>query len=318
MSIICMESFHLIRCGEMNVYSKVLVCFTLCGALLLSGCDKNDGESSRITEIVVSDFPSDTENNDFPINLCGEKIEKAVEKAVSLSPAATEIICELGLEDKLVGTSSYCDYPDGLSLPRLGSSENPDIDGIIMLAPDAVFTVSALAERDSYVLEQAGIAVIKLGIPVSIDGYAELYSDISAAFYGNAYDGGIKKAEKIGEEAKEKLCHASEKVRLGSFLYITEKFTAAGTNTFESAVLSLSGGNLCVKDGYISVEELKDIQPDSLIIDNKLNEDDIMGNEFLSKLAENSSVYYVDRQFFERPSYRTVKVFEQIRVSEML
>ena len=278
MSIICMESFHLIRCGEMNVYSKVLVCFTLCGALLLSGCDKNDGESSRITEIVVSDFSSDTENNDFPINLCGEKIEKAVEKAVSLSPAATEIICELGLEDKLVGTSSYCDYPDGLSLPRLGSSENPDIDGIIMLAPDAVFTVSALAERDSYVLEQAGIAVIKLGIPVSIDGYAELYSDISAAFYGNAYDGGIKKAEKIGEE----------------------------------------GGNLCVKDGYISVEELKDIQPDSLIIDNKLNEDDIMGNEFLSKLAENSSVYYVDRQFFERPSYRTVKVFEQIRVSEML
>ena len=42
------------------------------------------------------------------------------ERIVSLLPSATEIVCALGLEDRLVGISHSCDYPDSVrDLPRL-------------------------------------------------------------------------------------------------------------------------------------------------------------------------------------------------------
>jgi iron complex transport system substrate-binding protein len=44
-------------------------------------------------------------------------------KIVSLLPSSTEIVCQLGLADKLVGISHECDYPASIThLPRLTSS----------------------------------------------------------------------------------------------------------------------------------------------------------------------------------------------------
>ncbi|HEY0896472.1 MAG TPA: cobalamin-binding protein, partial [Sphingobacteriaceae bacterium] len=36
----------------------------------------------------------------------------AEKRIVSLLPAATEVVCALGLEDQLVGRSHECDYPE--------------------------------------------------------------------------------------------------------------------------------------------------------------------------------------------------------------
>jgi iron complex transport system substrate-binding protein len=39
-------------------------------------------------------------------------------RIVSLLPSATEILCLLGLQDRLAGVSHECDYPPGIELPR--------------------------------------------------------------------------------------------------------------------------------------------------------------------------------------------------------
>lgn len=53
-----------------------------------------------------------------------------VERIVSLLPSATEIVCALGLEDRLVGISHSCDYPDSIrDLPRL-SRPRAKLDGL--------------------------------------------------------------------------------------------------------------------------------------------------------------------------------------------
>src|SRR5437867_11478357 len=42
------------------------------------------------------------------------------QRIVSLLPSATETVCALGLEDRLVGVSHSCDYPPAIrSKPRL-------------------------------------------------------------------------------------------------------------------------------------------------------------------------------------------------------
>ncbi|MBL6690613.1 MAG: cobalamin-binding protein [Pseudomonadales bacterium] len=46
-----------------------------------------------------------------------------VERIVTLLPSATEIICELGLRDRLVGVTHECDFPAGVeTLPHVTSS----------------------------------------------------------------------------------------------------------------------------------------------------------------------------------------------------
>ncbi len=45
------------------------------------------------------------------------------ERIVTLLPSATEIVCELGLRDKIVGVTHECDYPPGIEqLPHVTSS----------------------------------------------------------------------------------------------------------------------------------------------------------------------------------------------------
>lgn len=293
----------------------------VCCALLLSGCERE--ESFVPSEIVVSETPDRTsvaERPAFPASSCGVELQTDAKRVVSLSPAATEIICELGFKSRLVGISNYCDYPEGLSLPKVGSTENPDLDKIKELAPDAVFALSALSERDAYALGQEGIAVLTPEVPASMEAYSALYREISAAFYGRELAGGAKEIEKaaqIGSDARVALEKAAKDVELGTFVYITGKLTAAGSDTFESAVLSLCGENLRRESGYADLSGLPDETPDYIIADDSLSYDDVVNSEKLSEyIFGGAAVRFVSSSCFERPSVRTAEVFARIKSAE--
>ncbi len=300
----------------MKKFSLKIFAAALCGVVLLTGCDSMNPEPS---EIVVSDGLSEPGPALFPCDSCGVTLESAVQKAVSLSPAATEIICELGFKGSLVGISSYCDYPGGLSAKVVGSTENPDINAIIELEPDAVFTLSPLSEREIYTLGQAGINVLTAPVPADTEGYSALYREISAAFYGkeNVSDG-VRRSEKTGADALAVLEKAASEAEGGSFVYITGKLTFAGNDTFEGSVLGLMGENICTRDGYVTLEdyweELTELSPDYMIVDDTLSEDDLRESATLTKLLETGTkLRFVSSRCFERPSARTAEVFAQIK-----
>jgi iron complex transport system substrate-binding protein len=124
-------------------------------------------------------------------------------RIVSLLPSATEIVCALGLQDRLVGISHSCDYPPSIAhLPRLtrprrdlaglssaeidaavrgalhedGSVYEIDVPAIQALAPDLVLTqgicdVCAVPEKQ--VLGDLGVGIRVL----SLDAH-----DLSAIF----------------------------------------------------------------------------------------------------------------------------------------
>lgn len=279
--------------------------------LVLSGCAGQTEESSLPTQLVISGGEaSEPAEQAFPTEICDVEIKSAAERAVSLSPSVTEIISELGFADKLCAVSVYCDYPE-LSLPAVGSSENPDIEAIIALKPDTVFTLSALAERDIYALNEAGCTVIQFEAPRSIEQYCGLYNDIAAAFIGT------EAAKPYGEEAVKRLKKAAEGTEQGSFIYVTDALTAAGVGTFESAVLSLCGENLCTEDGYTELAALSDISPDRIIVSGSLSVSDVSYDEVLSVLIYNGAeVIFVPSFYFERPSLRTADVFKLLAADE--
>ncbi|MGB9715353.1 MAG: cobalamin-binding protein [Thermodesulfovibrionales bacterium] len=60
-------------------------------------------------------------------------------RIVSLAPNMTEILFELGLGDRIVGVTNFCDYPDeAKKKKKVGGMYNPSLESIISLKPDLV------------------------------------------------------------------------------------------------------------------------------------------------------------------------------------
>jgi iron complex transport system substrate-binding protein len=61
------------------------------------------------------------------------------ERTISLAPSITEILYALGLEDRIVGVTNFCDYPPGAkNKPKVGGMSNPSLEAVVRLKPDIV------------------------------------------------------------------------------------------------------------------------------------------------------------------------------------
>ena len=60
-------------------------------------------------------------------------------RIISLSPATTEILFSLGLGDRIVGVTSFCDHPpEAKKKAKIGGMSNPSLEAIVGLKPDIV------------------------------------------------------------------------------------------------------------------------------------------------------------------------------------
>ena len=81
-------------------------------------------------------------------------------RIVSLLPSLTESACLLDACDRLVGVDRYSDWPVSVQgLPRLGGGLDPDLEGLVKLAPDLV--LAAGSSRLNKRLQQLGISVFE-------------------------------------------------------------------------------------------------------------------------------------------------------------
>ncbi len=61
------------------------------------------------------------------------------ERIVSLAPSVTEALFALGLGDRVVGVTTFCDRPEAaLKKPKIGGMSNPSLEEIVFLKPDLV------------------------------------------------------------------------------------------------------------------------------------------------------------------------------------
>jgi len=85
----------------------------------------------------------------------------APQRVITLLPSLTETVCALEQCARLVGVDRYSNWPAQVtSLPTLGGGMDPNIEAIMSLKPDVVFTAqsSRIAER----LEALGLKVVAL------------------------------------------------------------------------------------------------------------------------------------------------------------
>lgn len=235
-------------------------------AALLCGCTEIDEDApAPVMATVVSEKP-------YPVTAGSLVFEEAPQTVGSLSPAVTEIICELGFEDRLTGRSEYCIYPESASEAAvLGSAANPDVDAIIESAPDLLISLSPIAKKDITAIEAAGTRVWIIAPPQSTGDLYRCYEEIAAVFGGKLNCSAA--AEDALEPLKKSLYDARDSME--SFVYImSPELAAASDSTFAGNFFSCFGKNAAGKrdekngeeDISMTAEELLALDPQWLIL----------------------------------------------------
>lgn len=145
----------------MRKYIVILIAVFSIG--LLQGCS-NAGKTKQETYFEWTDsYGRQVRLNEEPHRL------------VSLSPAITEIFYLIGAEDKLVGVSDFCTYPEAAQgLPKLGGMQNVNMEALLALRPDAVLIGSIVSQKDVQTIERMNIPVIAIKEEQNIEGMADM------------------------------------------------------------------------------------------------------------------------------------------------
>src|ERR1700730_15073690 len=88
-------------------------------------------------------------------------VPSRIDRIISLAPNLTEIVYAIGAGDRLVGDTSYCDYPEeAKSVAKIGDTIHPSIERIIALNPQVVL-VSTASQLEAFTkqLDEQGISV---------------------------------------------------------------------------------------------------------------------------------------------------------------
>lgn len=248
------------------------------------------------------------------------KLPANVERAVSLAPNLTEIAFAVGAGDRLVGVTTYCDYPsEAQKIQKIGDTLSPNLETITALKPQIVF-VSTASQIESFTnsLDNQNIAVF-ITNPQDVDG---VYKNIFQ--FGEIF-GKEDKARRVVDEMKKRV--ADIEARTGGapdvkvFVQISnEPLFTVGKSSFLNDLINHAGGvsvtgDLAEAYPKFSKETALAAQPDAIILSD--SEDNRQPNEVFknSPAVRNGRVFRIDAELMSRPGPRVIDGLEQIAKS---
>ncbi len=200
-------------------------------------------------------------------------VEEEPMRIVSMAPSVTEVLFALGLDDKVVGVTEYCDYPDKVlelvnegKIQVIGGFTTPSVEKIVALNPDLVIGCK-IHEKFIPLLESLGVNVLIVG-DESVD---DVYKSI--LLIGKAC-GVEDKALNLVNSLKSSIRNVWDKVKDAtkpSVLIIVwlKPLWVAGKKTYMDDLISFAGGiNAYSGEGWKSIdaETLLKLNPDIIII----------------------------------------------------
>lgn len=248
------------------------------------------------------------------------KLPAKVERAVSLAPNLTEITFAVDAGERLVGDTTYCNYPaEAQKIQKVGDTINPNLETIVSLKPQVVF-VSTASQIESFTktLEGQNIAVFVTN-PQDVDGVCKSIFQIGEIF------GKDEKAHEVVDELKRRVAQVEVKTidarDVKVFVQISkEPLFTIGKSSFLTDLINRAGGvsvTADVAEAYpkFSKETALALQPEAIILSD--SPDNLEPNEVFknSPAVKNGRVYRINADLLSRPSPRIVEALEQIAKS---
>ncbi|MCB0479332.1 MAG: ABC transporter substrate-binding protein [Crocinitomicaceae bacterium] len=219
-------------------------------------------------------------------------------RIVSIVPSQTELLVDLGCEDRLVGLTKFCVHPEGLiqRVGHVGGTKNLNLDKIRKLKPDLI-----IGNKEENTQEQ--IEELRKEFPVWM---SDIYS-VEDAFRMILSLGEIlsvsEEANALVQEIEQERQSISNKPSFTAlyFIWKNPNMIAGSHNFIHSMIREAGGVNLGEKIGErypeLHAEDLKEI-PDYIFLSTEpypFKESDII--EFKS-LYPKSEVLLVDGEMF--------------------
>lgn len=301
------------------VLAMALTTFTACGKT-------NSNENSKQNEEVVMEKGNEVQ---YPMEVedqFGNKvtIENEPKTIVSLAPSHTEILFSLGLGDKVVGVTEYCDYPEeAKSKEKVGSFTGVNIERIIELNPDIVFQFGPGDEEVNAKIRDAGIALLCYE-PDSIDEVINLIESIGKMT--NTQDEATKVVNDMKAKRDEIVNKVKDKEKVKVFYEIwDDPLMAAGPGSFMDELMTLAGGENIAGDAegeypQFDIEQLIERNPDVYLGAKDSEEKTVEsikerpGFENINAV-KNDRVYLLDPNIVSRPGPRIIDALELVAKS---
>ena len=196
------------------------------------------------------------------------------QRIISLAPANTEILFALGLGDKIVGDTDYCNYPaEAQNVSKVGGFSTPNIEKIVALEPDVVFAAPIHEAKVIPQLENLGIKVVALAPKTINDTYDAIGLVGDVAGVQKAADTLTKNMKTRISTVTRLVANLSDEERPDVFyvVWVTNGLpTTAGGDTLQSQLIELAGGKNIFANlsGYktVSPETVLDRNPDIIIV----------------------------------------------------
>ena len=256
---------------------------------------------------------------------------KIPDKIISLSPGVTEIIFAMGLNARLAGVTSFCDYPaEARNIDQIGGYSTVDKEKVIdKIGGDrdgAVIFASTLHATPGGVLsdlDQLGYKAVVLEAN-TIDRLFDcmkLVNRIGGG--GSTADAVIQSLETRVNAVKSKINADTHKVTV-----MHEVFGGhwiAGVDTLENDIITTAGGvnigaSIGAGYGQINIESIIDANPDKIVIVSKMGamvngllSSEITDNPVFMVLdaVKNHRVYVIDADIVSRSGPRAVDGLEE-------
>lgn len=176
-------------------------------------------------------------------------INSEPKRIVSLAPSNTEILYFLGLGDRLVGDTDWCDYPEqAKQVAKVGGFKDPSLEKIIALQPDLILATEMHAAILPS-LEAAGLKVLIFS-PTTLDETFDSMITIGRAAgienQATTIIGGLRgRVNKV--TAKAAAIPENQRITVYCEIWY-QPLMSVGKNTLINQIINLAGGKNVTED----------------------------------------------------------------------
>jgi iron complex transport system substrate-binding protein len=242
------------------------------------------------------------------------RVKTNPQRIVSLAPSITETLFALELGDRVVGVTTFCDYPpEAKTKERVGDTLRPSIEKIVSLKPDLVI-VSTASQLEQFVQKLDAVAVpVYVSSPRNLDDMLKSIRRIAEI------TGVSDNANRLTAQLQSRIDAVNTRVApyyQPRVLLILgcEPLITAGGRTFMSDLISRAGGRSISADETVeypqySLETALARQPEVIFL--QAGEDNLPARLQKTPAAQNRRVYTLDDALLLRPGPRIVDALEQ-------
>jgi iron complex transport system substrate-binding protein len=298
-----------------NYRTRVWILLATTATVMFAACQQPEGNDVAAPTREIRQVTDDL----------GRTVTVPVEitRVVSTAPSITEMVFAAGGGDRLVGVTTFCNYPEeAKSIAKIGDTMTPNMETIVATKPDVVF-VSTASQLETFakVLEQNGIAVYVMN-PTSLDAVFESMQKL-ADILGTAEMADALVVTLADRESFIRhtllLPRSGDPVQANSvFVQISkEPLFTIGDESYLNQVIESAGGrsitrNVATAYPKLSKETALALRPEVIILSD--SPDNQEPNEAFrnSPAVKNGRVYKINADILSRPGPRLVDALEQI------